>query len=108
GEIVISAAEVGETLQVTVTDTGEGIPTEAHGVIFDEFRQADGSATRRYGGTGLGLAIAKRLVGLNGGRIWVESQVGIGSRFHFTLPVVAGGAGVARIAGALPALTPAE
>jgi signal transduction histidine kinase len=87
GEIVISAALQGEMIQVTVADTGEGIAPHAHGIIFDEFRQADGSTSRRHGGTGLGLAIAKRLVMMNGGRVWVESEVGVGSRFHFTVPI---------------------
>src|SRR5439155_744478 len=86
GEIVLSAVQARDTLTVTVSDTGEGIAPEAQAIIFDEFRQADGSASRRHGGTGLGLAIARRLVLLNGGRIWVESQVGAGSRFHFTVP----------------------
>ena len=86
GEVVVSAALQGEMIQVTVADTGEGIAAHAHEIIFDEFRQADGSTSRRHGGTGLGLAIARRLVIMNGGRIWVESEVGVGSRFHFTVP----------------------
>jgi signal transduction histidine kinase len=87
GEIVISAAVVNGAVEVVVTDTGEGIPTEAQAFIFDEFRQADGSSRRRHGGTGLGLAIARRFVWMNGGKIWVESVSGRGSRFHFTVPM---------------------
>ena len=71
-------------LQFTVADTGIGIPAEARDHIFQCFQQGDGSTTRKYGGTGLGLAICTRLVSLFGGRLWVESSPGEGSRFHFT------------------------
>jgi signal transduction histidine kinase len=68
-----------------VADTGIGIAREKHRAIFEPFTQADGSATRRYGGTGLGLSIASGLVELMGGRIWMESEPGEGSHFHFTV-----------------------
>jgi two-component system sensor histidine kinase/response regulator len=68
-----------------VTDTGVGIAPEKLNVIFDSFNQADTSTTREFGGTGLGLTISKRLIEMMGGRIWVESELGVGSRFHFTV-----------------------
>jgi GAF domain-containing protein/anti-sigma regulatory factor (Ser/Thr protein kinase) len=76
-----------EMLALRVIDTGIGIRPEDQQIIFDEFRQVDGSATREYGGTGLGLAITKRLIELMGGRIWVESALGKGSIFTILIPV---------------------
>ncbi|MFN0151344.1 MAG: response regulator [bacterium] len=90
GEIVVRVDAVGESLKTVglhfcVSDTGIGIPSEARQQIFKSFEQADGSTTRRYGGTGLGLAISAELVTLMGGKLWVESEVGEGSTFHFRL-----------------------
>ena len=84
-EVVKESAGVDDVvLHFTVSDTGIGIPENKQRTIFEMFEQADASMTRRHGGTGLGLAIAARLVEMMRGRLWVESQVGQGSRFHFT------------------------
>ena len=87
GEVAIKATVVDGSFTVAVCDTGPGIAPSDQGKIFGEFQQADNSATKRKGGTGLGLSIAKRIIGMHGGRIWVESDVGKGSTFAFTIPV---------------------
>ncbi|MBV9612927.1 MAG: response regulator, partial [Acidobacteriaceae bacterium] len=84
-EVTMEEANGGSLkLHFVVADTGVGIPAEKQAAIFAPFTQADTSTTRRYGGTGLGLSISARLVEMMGGRIWVESEPGQGSRFHFT------------------------
>jgi signal transduction histidine kinase len=80
-------------VEVTVADTGPGIPIPAVPRIFERFYRVDSGRARSEGGTGLGLAIAKHLVEAQGGRIWVESHPGRGSRFTFTLPAGPPGAG---------------
>jgi CheY-like chemotaxis protein len=89
GEVVLevqcqSETNTGVVLHFVVTDTGIGIPAEKQATVFDAFEQADPSLTRQHQGTGLGLAISTRLVKLMNGRIWLESQSGAGSMFHFT------------------------
>jgi len=90
GRVWVSAALDGThstpTILVEVGDTGRGIAPDHHELIFREFAQVDSTASRVHHGTGLGLTIARRYVELHGGRIWVESKLGSGSRFFFTLP----------------------
>ena len=86
GEVRVDVAAVNGAIEVSVSDSGPGIAAADQGHIFEEFHQAESSTTQKKGGTGLGLAIAKRIVELHGGKIWVESEVGKGSKFTFTLP----------------------
>ena len=88
GEVVIKAASTDGSFHLSVRDTGPGISAADQAKLFQEFQQADNAITRKKGGTGLGLAISKRIIEMHGGKIWVESQVGQGSTFSFTLPVV--------------------
>lgn len=76
-----------DLIEISVADTGIGIPAEELKSIFSEFRQVDSSITREYGGSGLGLSIAKRLIEMHNGSIWAESQVGKGSIFYFQIPL---------------------
>ncbi len=87
GKIEVNAREEGDFVQIRIKDTGTGIPQEKIKSIFQEFEQVDGAITREFAGTGLGLSITKRLVELHEGKLWVESTVGKGSTFYFTIPV---------------------
>jgi signal transduction histidine kinase len=87
GEVAIKASASNGSYTLSVHDTGPGISEADRGKIFEEFQQADSSATKKKGGTGLGLSISKRIVEMHGGRIWVDSNVGEGSTFSFTVPV---------------------
>ena len=87
GRIAVSASSAGDEVAFTVSDTGIGIPKADQARIFERFYRVDVARSREVGGTGLGLSIAKHLVEAHGGRIWVESEVGQGSKFHFTVPV---------------------
>ncbi|HDH28131.1 MAG TPA: HAMP domain-containing histidine kinase, partial [Euryarchaeota archaeon] len=88
GVVDISTCEKGGFVEVVVADTGIGIPKGERKRIFESFYQVDGTTTRRYDGTGLGLVLTKKLVELQGGSIAVESEVGKGSSFIFTLPTI--------------------
>ena len=88
GEVAIKAEANNGSFHVSVRDTGPGISAADQTRLFQEFQQADNAITRKKGGTGLGLAISKRIIEMHGGKIWVESQLGQGSTFAFTLPVV--------------------
>jgi len=90
GGIEIGVERSGDDLHFRVADTGIGIPAGELENVFAEFRQVDNTVTREFGGTGLGLSITKRFVEMHGGRIWVESALGKGSTFHFTIPLRVG------------------
>lgn len=87
GEVGVQVTSINGTFTVAVSDTGTGIAEADQQRVFEEFQQADSSSTRKKGGTGLGLAIAKKIIEMHSGRIWVESNLGQGSTFRFTLPV---------------------
>ncbi len=87
GEVGVQVTSANGTFMVAVSDTGPGIAAADQQKVFEEFQQADSSSTRKKGGTGLGLTIAKKIIDMHGGRIWVESSLGTGSTFRFTLPV---------------------
>ena len=87
GEVVIKATATDGSFHLSVCDTGPGISAADQAKLFQEFQQADNAITRKKGGTGLGLAISKRIIEMHGGKIWLESQVGQGSMFSFTVPV---------------------
>ena len=87
GQIMVGASANGAEVTITVSDTGIGIPKADQSRIFERFYRVDVARSREVGGTGLGLSISKHLVEAHGGRIWVESEVGQGSQFHFTVPI---------------------
>ena len=87
GEVVIKATATDGSFHLSVRDTGPGISAADRAKLFQEFQQADNAITRKKGGTGLGLAISKRIIEMHGGKIWLESQIGQGSTFSFTVPV---------------------
>jgi signal transduction histidine kinase len=87
GEVVIKVTAPDGSFHLSVRDTGPGISAADQAKLFQEFQQADNAITRKKGGTGLGLAISKRIIEMHGGKIWVESQLGQGSTFSFTVPV---------------------
>jgi len=91
GRVEFSCALKNSEIYFRVEDTGIGIPRHLHQKIFDRFWQVDSTVTREFGGTGLGLSISKAYVELMGGKIWLDSEPGTGSVFHFTLPYVAVG-----------------
>ncbi len=87
GEVAVKAAASNGAYTISVRDTGPGIAEADQAKIFDEFQQADSTQTKAKGGTGLGLAIAKRIIEMHGGTLWVESSLGAGSTFSFTVPL---------------------
>ena len=87
GRIAIEARQADGVVEISVSDTGVGIAPEDQARIFEEFRQVGADYAHKSEGTGLGLTLAKKFVELHGGKIWVESEVGKGSKFTFTLPL---------------------
>jgi signal transduction histidine kinase len=93
GRVAIEVERDGDMLRYAVSDTGIGIPSDQIDAVFAEFRQVDATITRQFGGTGLGLSITKKFVEMHGGRLWVESELGKGSTFFFTIPIRVGANG---------------
>ena len=87
GTVKVATKSIGAHAQFEVCDRGRGIPEDKRNSIFERFQQVDTSDSRKRGGTGLGLAISRNIVEQHGGKIWVESQLGIGSTFFFTVPL---------------------
>ena len=87
GEVTLEVSPSSDELHFSVRDTGIGIPQKKQAAVFESFSQVDASTTRKYGGTGLGLAVSTMLVEAMGGRLWMDSEVGQGSTFHFTVPL---------------------
>jgi signal transduction histidine kinase len=102
GRVGLTATATDDGITVAVSDTGIGIAPEDQAAIFEEFRQVGRDDTRTQEGTGLGLTLAKKFVELHGGRIWVQSHVGQGSTFTFTLPVQFGERGPSDQGGGEP------
>ncbi len=89
GIVTVTTNREGDMAKFSVSDTGIGIKEEDKNKLFKDFEQLDSGISKKYGGTGLGLAITKKLVELHGGKIWVDSELGAGSTFNFTLPIKA-------------------
>jgi hypothetical protein len=87
GGVRVEARYDADSLTVSVTDTGPGIASEDQAKLFEPFQQLDGSIRRRHGGSGLGLSISRRFIEMHGGKMWLKSDVGVGTTFHFSLPV---------------------
>jgi signal transduction histidine kinase len=87
GRVEIAVDHLDGVVRFRVSDTGTGIPSDRIEGLFAEFQQADATIAREFGGTGLGLSIAKKFVEMHGGRIWVESKLGQGSTFFFSIPL---------------------
>jgi len=88
GTVTMAAKPIeGNLMQVSVTDTGIGIPDDKFDLVFEHFRQVDSRTNRKFQGTGMGLAIARQLAELHGGRMWLESAVGEGTTFYFSIPI---------------------
>jgi two-component system sensor histidine kinase ChiS len=104
GLVTMTARQFPEYLELCVADTGPGIPAERFDLVFESFRQGDASVARVHGGTGLGLSLCRQLVQLHGGKIWIESVVGQGSKFFFTLPIAPEGAKLVSFENKSPAL----